>query len=469
MTFHSFALPRETRAVHLLEVILGLAAITFVNFMLFRNNMGFVGTTPHPYWLVVLPVAARYGFKAGLSAGVLSAALALGLAFPARMAWGLSGLGDLFFGDPLGFILAGLILGEIREVHKRQHAELASLHADQSREMETLKTHYQALVLAKQEIDGRIITQEQTLSTLRETAQALDSLQEDELYPAVLDILVKYLGAEAASIYAMKGDRLVLAASTGQWENRCEAPVMGVGLVGRALSGGQAVSADAVDLSVGGEENPDVDALIAAPVRGDKGRILGVLAVERLPFVKFNEQTMRMTALVAGWCGDALENALLYKRTKARTIDDEITGAYTADYLEKRLDEEISRSRRYKTPLGVLVLESAGLTDLDEQARTAAMADLNMALKQVLRNLDLVFHSRSPGQYIVVMPGTPLAGCRVVREKLRQAIEALSSGEEARISHACAMGVSEYGVGVKAPMDLVDMALAELKAAEGNP
>ena len=62
---------------YLLEILLGLAVILFINVMWFPADMGFIGVPLSPYWIVVLFVAARYGSFPGFVAGLASSAALL--------------------------------------------------------------------------------------------------------------------------------------------------------------------------------------------------------------------------------------------------------------------------------------------------------------------------------------------------------------------------------------------------------
>ncbi|MDO9631726.1 MAG: diguanylate cyclase, partial [Humidesulfovibrio sp.] len=103
---------------YLVEALLGFALITAVNVMWFRANLGFVGVSPHPYWVVVLLLASRYGFLAGLFSGIVSATLAVGLSIIGREGTTIYELWKLLLGEPILFIAVGCILGEISQSTK---------------------------------------------------------------------------------------------------------------------------------------------------------------------------------------------------------------------------------------------------------------------------------------------------------------------------------------------------------------
>ncbi len=465
------ARPGKTSSMsYLVEALLGFALITAVNVIWFRANLGFVGVSPHPYWAVVLLLASRYGFLAGLFAGLVSAALAVGLAALGRQGTTIYELWKLLLGEPVLFLAVGCILGEISQTIKSRYETLLGEHAELKDNFEKLRERYDAMVKAKQEVDTRILSQEQTLTTMHETAQALRSLSEAELYPAALDMVAKFLGAQASSIYLFEDGHLKLKAAHGEpgEVRRPEELLPDEGLVGRAFTSARVASANVLLEMYEKGMLPDTGTLIAAPLLTSGRRVLGVLNIEQLPFLKFNSQTIRMAEVFSGWCADALENALLYTDTKSKTITDDITGAFTLSYMNTRLAEECARARRYKTDLAMIVLDILGYVEYSESEQREVLTSLSKALKQLLRNIDLLFSGDVPGRYIILMPNTPLVGAKVVGGKIVQLVGDMGS-VVASISGPLPvrMGVSAFGESVNSPELILEGALAGLNVNQG--
>ncbi|MDP3425764.1 MAG: GAF domain-containing protein [Humidesulfovibrio sp.] len=454
----------------LVEALLGFALITAVNVMWFRANLGFVGISPHPYWVVVLLLASRYGFLAGLFSGVVSAALAVGLSIIGRQGATIYELWKLLLGEPILFIAVGCILGEISQALKSRYEALLGEHQELQQVFDKLRERYDALVKAKQEVDTRILSQEQTLTTMHETAQALRSLSEGELYPAALEMVSKFLNAEAGSIYLFEDGRLKLKAILGELagRKRPDSLLPDEGLMGRAFTNAHVASANVLLEMYEKGVLPDSDTLIAAPLLTSGNKVLGVLNIEKLPFLKFNSQTIRMAEVFSGWCADALENALLYSDTKSKTITDDITGAYTISYLNARLLEECARARRYKTDLAMIVLDILGYVAYSESEQREILTALSKALKTLLRNIDLLFSGDEPGRYIILMPNTPLVGAKVVGGKIVQMVGDMGS-VVASVQGALpvGMGVSAFDEASNTPELILETALADLLAKKG--
>lgn len=407
--------------------LLGLSLLVVINLLWFREEIGFLRVHPHPYWIVILLIATRYGFRGGLWTGFLAAGIYVALLKLGRHDLSLWELADTrYLVTPVLFLVVGMIVGEIREVQKRKFEQLESDHESLREAFDQLSRSYEAMDRAKEELDTRIISQEHTLSTLYDAAQGLKSLQEKEIYPAALELLKDFLSAEACSIYMLSDNRLKLVIGSGdpaKLERKKEVDP-GDGMMGRAVSSGETVSLNFFVSSRDFSQLEGSEIIISAPLVSSNKQTLGVLNIEKLPFVKFNPQTVRMASLLADWCSAAIENARTYKETKDRNISDEITDAYTYSYLQERLKEEFSRARRYKTPLSVLSLDIVDFSVFSDQVKQDVLTVLSLVLKNKLRVVDLLFHGSNPGRYVIILPGTSVEGARVPKQRILDEINA---------------------------------------------
>jgi diguanylate cyclase (GGDEF)-like protein len=449
----------------LVEVVLGLVLVSVVNFYLFGDDIGYSKASPHPYWLVVTLIALRYGFAGGFWSGLCAALFFIGFkalrVAPAPLELSEMGL----WGQPLLFIVAGIVFGEIREQQIRRYEELDLQKNDLQYSFERLEKQYQALDKAKQEIDGRIISQEQTLYTLYEAAQALRSLDEQDIGPAALDLLREYLQVEECSVYMLDDEQLKLKAAIRPEgaEAPAVAPSQG-GMIDRALEQGETVSLNAYLKG----ETPSGEPLIAAPIHHPSNSTsLGVVAVDRMPFLKFTPESVKMVSMIADWCGASLVNARIHRDTKSKLIVDEIIQAYTADYLKQRLLEEFLRARRYELPLSVLVLRLPAPEKGDAEGDEILIA-FSLALKEQLRKIDLLFISERKGEFVLLLPNTPAQGARVVSGNIRKQFAQLYTREvgAAGVQDAIVIGVSAFSEEVKEPQGLLRLAMNDADRAE---
>ncbi|HKK33408.1 MAG TPA: hypothetical protein VJ934_07575, partial [Desulfomicrobiaceae bacterium] len=328
-----------------IEIVLLLALLGTINILFFPGDPGFMGTTPHPLWLIILPVAARYGFFPGLTAGMCCAAIHFSLTIHAAPdpTWA-----DLkhfsIWKLPFLFTLIGGALGEVREIQKRRYATLRSRHLELSREAADLQERHALLLQSKEELDLRIITQEQTLSTLYDATHNLRLLDEKAILPALLDLLSEQLDISQAAAYRVSETELVLSTHIGSSEDIPTTLVLKKDVAARVLDDRRTwtIRDNLNEIEAGPQF------LIMAPIlAADQKTVFGILAVRDIPFEKFTPSGIKIITLLADWGGTSLDNARQFSVVKDQLITDESGYAFTFAYFQSRIIEEINRSKRY--------------------------------------------------------------------------------------------------------------------------
>jgi len=428
---------RRPRRSEFIEAGLGFCLLLAINFLWYKQDIGFLAIHPHPFWLIILPMAARYGFRAGLFSSLMAAALYLVLT---RLGLEYITAHDLltyhYLTTPFLFLAVGIILGEMREMQVRKYQKLEFEFTGLRKAHRALQGRYEALNQVKRELSSRIISQEDTLSTLYEAAQGLRSLKEAEIYPAILTLLSDYCAAESSSFYVINNDSLNLKDSAGDANHpRSQVIALDEGLMGQVLTTGETAS---INTMIGEDDftaQAGAGILVSVPVSLTTGELMGVINIEKMPFMKFNRQNLRLLELVADWAGSALDNARTYQKSNERNVLDEFTGVYTNQYMVSRLDEEFKRAMRYGIPLSLIIIAVQSAETLVETEQNELRRLLSTIINQKLRTIDLLFHGKEWGDFILSLPNTPASGAAVVLEKIRQELKdyKLRGGTEALV------------------------------------
>ncbi|HXV19256.1 MAG TPA: hypothetical protein VD883_04175, partial [Candidatus Omnitrophota bacterium] len=198
---------------YLLEILIAIATIVLFNVVWFPSNMGFTGFMISPYWLVVIFVAARYGsfpgFIAGLAAG---AALLITVSYNAALE-----LQSEFAAIPLKqlqlaglFVFFGFLVGEERSRVNRMLEKWKDKYNQLRNEYESLSMEHLAVKNINTELEGRILGQVETVNTVYEAARELVTLKVENLYPAVIRLVNKFINPEKCSFYVWEEGRFVI-------------------------------------------------------------------------------------------------------------------------------------------------------------------------------------------------------------------------------------------------------------------
>ena len=391
--------------------------VVFINYIFFPDNPGFKGVKPHPLWIVVLPVATGFGFKAGIISGISSSVVCL------LSEWNYFQYNNLLefitilkdpdiFGQILLFIGGGCIIGEVREVKNRKIREMKLEFIDLQEGFQQLTKAYDQLSNVKKEVDTRVTGRETTLLKLYQAEQSLKSLRERDVYPAVIKILKDFISVEACSIYRLYGNQLHMIAKLDDDVSRIRLRQKGFSVMKKAIKSKETVSFF---------NHPGI--IISAPFMDEKDNVIGLVNVERVPELKKTPQTVRMTTLIAQQCGAAIKNATAYEETQKHHITDDITGALTFDYFKQRLDEELQRSRRYKYTFCLLTFQIMDFSVFNKNVRYDLRLAMCVIILQCIRGVDLLFLDAQPDRFIVFLPNTPFEGATVVKNRIGEYID----------------------------------------------
>ncbi|MCP3098734.1 diguanylate cyclase [Myxococcus sp. K15C18031901] len=122
------------------------------------------------------------------------------------------------------------------------------------------------------------------------------------------------------------------------------------------------------------------------------------------------------------------------------------------EFLKRLMVMEVKRSRRYRYPIAVLMVEldkfSERAAGLSPASRTVALAEVLRLLHSGIRDIDVAVPFVD-SRFVVFLPHTPRSGARVVAERLREKLKAVKVLPEG--SASVGVAVSEPPAGKVAP------------------
>ncbi len=107
-------------------------------------------------------------------------------------------------------------------------------------------------------------------------------------------------------------------------------------------------------------------------------------------------------------------------------ITDPLTQVYNRRYLDRQLEEEVARSKRYSLDLSVLMLDIDHFKRVNDtyghQAGDVTLSTLGSLIKTALREMDVV--ARYGGEeFLIICTNTAIDGATAVAERLRHLVE----------------------------------------------
>jgi diguanylate cyclase (GGDEF)-like protein len=181
---------------------------------------------------------------------------------------------------------------------------------------------------------------------------------------------------------------------------------------------------------------------LVVPLQGLNG-VVGVLAMYHSAQDAFTPDHLRILLAVASKVALSVENALKYQQAESSATTDFLTGLPNARSLFVHLAQEVTRCRRMKSSLAVMVCDIDGLKKINDSfghlEGDKLLREFSLRLKEACRGYDYV--ARMGGdEFVVTAPGLTPDAATEKANRLNQA--AIDAGR-----HTCGREVISLSVG----------------------
>ncbi|HYA15693.1 MAG TPA: diguanylate cyclase [Syntrophales bacterium] len=141
-----------------------------------------------------------------------------------------------------------------------------------------------------------------------------------------------------------------------------------------------------------------------------------------------NEEMQQLAITVADYLALSLANIKLRDKLKQQAIRDPLTGLFNRRYMEETLSREIRRAERYRTPLGIIMVDLDHFRRFNNtfghDAGDVVLQDMGKFLQNNVRMEDVA--CRYGGEeFTLIMPGASLDVTEKRAETLRQKVQDL--------------------------------------------
>jgi diguanylate cyclase (GGDEF)-like protein len=315
-------------------------------------------------------------------------------------------------------------------------------------------------------------------------ADILAELELPRLLQAILERAVVLLGASGGELGLYEPDnheiKIVGSHNLGV-DSAGTRMALGQGAMGVVAETHEAVvlhAGDDAQSTRGASHSPQWDSVMVVPLKIGE-RLVGVISVvENDPDRRFNDADLDLLTLLAHQAAIAINNAQLFERARTQAYTDSLTNLSTRRHFFELAERELSRSRRYGSPLSVIMFDFDQFKDVNDRYGHAAgdqvLSDAAHLLRDQLREVDVV--GRYGGdEFVILLPETRLPTARVVAERLRRSIARAEFAVDGDGSHhvklTASLGVAQYTedcADIDALLDRADQALYRSKQAGNN-
>lgn len=417
------AAPRHIFGIRL-SAIIEVALFFLVAILLdviFGNGDRYWGVEPHPFWIIVILLAAQYGVPEGILAVVVSTLVLLVGNLP-EQAYGQDMYGYLFYisFNPLMWVVSAVGLGILRERHVNERAELQEqLKLAKERE-DKIAESYEWVRDLKQKLELRIAGQLRSSVDTYRAAKAVEKLNPQDVLSGVSELIKAVMNPDKFSVFLRENGSSTVTIMSG-WtdeDNFSRQYDSNSRLFQEVIGNRQTLCVvnDEHERILGGE------GVLAGPLLDtETGEVVGMLKVEKLGFTELNLSSIDAFRAICEWVAVAFINAGKYQVAKEESVINPDHNLMTKGYFKRYSDYIASLAKRLNFDVSMIVVKLVDADKLDHAVQERVAKELSRIVDKVLRTVDLAFdYQADEGQFSIVLPATNKKGARIVQEKIEK-------------------------------------------------
>lgn len=310
--------------------------------------------------------------------------------------------------------------------------------------------------------------------SIRRFIEQIDASEPTQTYSSILTQAADLVKAERGSLllFDESANSMTMTASRGIRTPLSEVgPIaLSEGIAGRVLREGRPLVASIDDLGISSlpERGYKTKSFISYPISIGSRRFGVLNLADKIGGGAYDENDLNVIELVAPQIALAIERAAWQQRAnqfQVMSITDPLTGLHNRRYLEARLTEELSRSKRYDYPLSFMMIDIDDFKVYNDQnghqAGDRALEVTAQCLRAALRKVDVA--SRYGGEeFSILLPQTDLQEAGVIADRIRRKINSTS------FTHGKSqpLGAVTVSIGLSTFSPALDSAEAIVRAAD---
>ncbi len=343
---------------------------------------------------------------------------------------------NLIFADEIDLDHAALRLSKAATKFKRTEAEPPPEAAPTDSTTETAARDFKLADKSPATASEKARPDEVVTLTdsIRRFAEQIDASDPAQTYQSIVRRSADLVHAERSSLllFDESENRLTMTAAQGIPAAVSEvAPIaMGQGIAGGVLRENRPMVATVDELGQASlpERKYKTSSFISYPITIGSRRFGVLNLADKIGGGVYDIRDLSIIDLVAPQIALALERAEWQQRAnqyQLMSITDPLTGLHNRRYLEARLAEELSRSKRYNYPMSFMMIDIDDFklyNDLNgHQAGDRALEIIAQCLHAALRKADVA--SRYGGEeFSILLPQTSLEEAGVIADRIRRKI-----------------------------------------------
>lgn len=407
------------RASAIVEMLIAYAVLMLIN-IFFMGTDFYLDLAPHPFWFVVMVIAAQYGTKEGLLAAVVACLIYFLAPWPEQQ-FGEDRFSYLFDRIllPILWLVMAVIVGEIRERHRRERTMLEDELEESQKREETLAESYEQVRDIKSALELRTATQIRSTIGAHRAMKNMEILNESQVIEGIEQVMLSTAQLDKFSVYLADNGNFTLRHSYGwgEGDNFAQSYSKQDGVIRELMEKQRAISAlneDEQKLLAG-------HGMVALPIYDStSGTFYGMVKVEQLPFTSLNFNTLETLQAVAEMAAMNLVNLEKYRSVESNSMVNPEYGTHSNSYFYRYMEFISALGKRQGFDVSMLVVKLADNVDLPYETQTKAIKIFSETVESTLRKVDMTFdYQQQSTSFSIVLPGTDKPGAEIVRQKIQ--------------------------------------------------
>lgn len=390
----------------LVEITLFLG-LTLLLDIVFLGGDRYLQVQPHPFWIIILLAAVQYGTSEGLLAAILSSV--------ALLAWNLpphpleQNLYDYLLTaakQPLMWMVAAVILGELRMRHLKERGELVKNLAGTSEREHIISEAYINLKRIKEKLETHMAGELRSSVNAYNAMKSLGTLNPSRTLLGVEEVVKAVMDPEKFSVYALGADGLESATCVG-WKE--EEPYSrrfpNTSAIYHEIVGRQRMLCCINDneAKILGREG-----LIAAPlIDAETGKVFGMLKIEDIGFSKLTLSNVESFRILCEVAGLAHSNAEKYRQAELNSIINMENDLFSYMFFQQQcaLLTQLANVAEF-TP-AVLSLRLMNVRQFSTKDKALLAEEIKRIIHERIHDVAQVFNGKKLGsEFHVLLPAT---------------------------------------------------------------
>jgi diguanylate cyclase (GGDEF)-like protein len=197
-------------------------------------------------------------------------------------------------------------------------------------------------------------------------------------------------------------------------------------------------------------------------------RLFGVLCAESHRTGAFSEEDIKCLTILARHLGVLWAHLELLDQTMAKSLKDELTGLWNRRFLYEKLNEELDRTRRYKTGFSIVMIDLADFKDVNDKyghpEGDRVLVEISDYLSRSMRESDSFFRYGGD-EFIALLPEAGNAEVMTIMERIEKEMACKTWGEK-KVSISADFGTASCpcdGTDAESLIRVADLRLYEAK------